>query len=45
MSWGFATQPAHGADAETLIRQADAAVYEAKRRRDEPLAGPASAAA
>jgi diguanylate cyclase (GGDEF)-like protein len=44
MSCGFATHPAHGADAETLIRQADAALYAAKRRRAEPVAGPATAA-
>jgi diguanylate cyclase (GGDEF)-like protein len=40
MSAGLATLPDEGVDAETLIRRADAALYEHKRRRDElrPLA-------
>jgi diguanylate cyclase (GGDEF)-like protein len=49
MSAGLATLPDGAGDAEALIRRADAALYEFKRRRPEArdalLAGPASASA
>jgi diguanylate cyclase (GGDEF)-like protein len=43
MSVGFATLPEDGVDAESLIRRADAALYERKRHRPEAGARPLAA--
>ena len=44
ISCGFATAPEDGADAESLIKAADASLYEVKRARRAPGAGDAVAA-